>query len=75
VETEGAVSFENAEQMPMGARVRRFRELCGMTQEELAHAIAVTVSTVNRWENLHADPSRLALKALRELGDAKGVAL
>jgi putative transcriptional regulator len=35
-----------------------------MTQEEFAHAIGVTVSTVNRWENGHIEPSRLARKAM-----------
>ena len=38
-----------------------------MTQEEFAHAIGVTVSTVNRWENGHIIPSRLARKAMEGL--------
>ena len=38
-----------------------------MTQEEFAHAIGVTVSTVNRWENGHIEPSRLARKAMAGL--------
>ena len=38
-----------------------------MTQEEFAHAIGVTVSTVNRWENGHIEPSRLARKAMQGL--------
>jgi putative transcriptional regulator len=38
-----------------------------MTQEEFAHAIGVTVSTVNRWENGHIEPSRLARKAMQDL--------
>jgi len=38
-----------------------------MTQEEFAHAVGVTVSTVNRWENGHIEPSRLARKAIDNL--------
>ena len=34
--------------------IRTLRQQLGMTQEEFAHEIAVTVSTVNRWENAHA---------------------
>ena len=48
---------------PIGALRRRLK----MTQEEFAHAIGVTVSTVNRWENGHIEPSRLARKAMETL--------
>jgi putative transcriptional regulator len=48
---------------PIGALRRRMK----MTQEEFAHAIGVTVSTVNRWENGHIEPSRLARKAMEAL--------
>jgi DNA-binding transcriptional regulator YiaG len=44
-----------------------------MTQEEFAHQIAVTVSTVNRWENSHAEPSKLAWKAIRDLARQRGL--
>lgn len=43
------------------------RRRLSMTQEEFAHAIGVTVSTVNRWENGHIEPSRLARKAMEGL--------
>lgn len=43
------------------------RRRLNMTQEEFAHAIGVTVSTVNRWENGHIEPSRLARKAMQGL--------
>jgi putative transcriptional regulator len=48
---------------PIGA----LRHRLNMTQEEFAHAIGVTVSTVNRWENGHIEPSRLARKAMETL--------
>jgi len=51
--------------LPIGELRRRLK----MTQEEFAHAIGVTVSTVNRWENGHIEPSRLARKAIEGLAN------
>jgi len=61
--------------MPENTRnlIRTLRQQLGMTQEEFAHEIAVTVSTVNRWENSHAEPSKLAWKAIRELSRQRGL--
>jgi DNA-binding transcriptional regulator YiaG len=47
--------------------IRELRIRLGMTQEEFAHAVAVTFSTVNRWENGHAKPSKLARRAIEQL--------
>src|SRR5438552_13604755 len=47
--------------------IREMRAKLGLTQEEFAHAIAVTVSTVNRWENGHATPSKLAWRSIQGL--------
>ena len=52
--------------------IRELRARLGMTQEEFAHAIAVTVSTVNRWENGHANPSKLAWRAIQGLARKRG---
>src|SRR6266516_1618855 len=57
-----------------GNLIRTLRQKLGMTQEEFAHEIAVTVSTVNRWENAHAEPSKLAWKAIHDLAHKRGVA-
>jgi putative transcriptional regulator len=51
----------------VGLAVSALRRRLNMTQEEFAHAIGVTVSTVNRWENGHIVPSRLARKAMEGL--------
>src|SRR5688572_4706039 len=56
-----------------GNLVRSLRQKLGMTQEEFAHEIAVTVSTVNRWENAHAEPSKLAWKAIQDLARKRGL--
>ncbi len=50
-----------------GSPINALRRRLKMTQEEFAHAIGVTVSTVNRWENGHIEPSRLARKAMEGL--------
>jgi putative transcriptional regulator len=47
--------------------ISALRRRLNMTQEEFAHAIGVTVSTVNRWENGHIAPSRLARNAMESL--------
>lgn len=44
-----------------------------MSQEQMAHEIGVTVSTLNRWENGHADPSKLAIRALSEYAERFGL--
>ena len=56
-----------------GNLIRSLRQKLAMTQEEFAHQIAVTVSTVNRWENAHAEPSKLAWKAIQDLAKARGL--
>ena len=56
-----------------GTEIRQIRQSLRMTQEEFAHAIAVTASTVNRWENAHAVPSRLARRAIEELMSRRGL--
>jgi putative transcriptional regulator len=56
-----------------GDVIRRLRQGLGLTQEEFAHEITVTVSTVNRWENCHAAPSKLAWKVIRDLARRRGL--
>ena len=61
---------------PSGSQsIRDLRTRLGMTQEEFAHSIAVTVSTVNRWENGHAHPSKLAWRAIQALARKRGTTL
>jgi len=44
--------------------VRGIRRQLGLSQERLAEALGVSFATVNRWENGHVKPSRLALRQL-----------
>ncbi|HYD49989.1 MAG TPA: helix-turn-helix domain-containing protein [Terriglobales bacterium] len=55
----------------IGGPIVALRQSLNMTQEEFAHAIGVTVSTVNRWENGHVEPSRLARKAMEILASQR----
>jgi DNA-binding transcriptional regulator YiaG len=57
-----------------GHPIRSLRRRLGMTQETFAHALDVTVSTVNRWENGHSSPSRLAWRVMRDVARSRGLA-
>jgi len=52
---------------------REMRSRLRLTQEQFAHQLGVTYLTVNRWENGHTKPSRLAMKQveakLQEMSD------
>lgn len=50
-----------------GTNIRELRRNLRMTQEEFAHTLGITVATVNRWENGHAKPSKLARRAIERL--------
>lgn len=53
-----------------GDQIKRLRMALSLTQEEFAHKLGVTLSTVNRWENNKSIPSRLAIKQLEQLKTA-----
>jgi DNA-binding transcriptional regulator YiaG len=48
-------------------RIRELRQRMQMTQEDFAHMIGVTFSTVNRWENGKSQPNRIAVRLLAGL--------
>jgi len=68
---------ETGTQYPMnnnrGNLIRALRQKLGMTEEGFAHEVGVTVFTVNRWENAHKEPNKLAWKAIRELAASRGL--
>ena len=55
-----------------GHIVRAFRLGVGFTEEELAHALGISFSTVSRWENGHMKPGSLAWQALAQLAAENG---
>ena len=59
----------------MGELVRRLRSKLGLTQEELAHELGITVGTVNRWENGRFRPSKLARSTIVEFAKKHGISL
>ena len=61
------------EQCNTGRLIRELRVKLDMTQEEFAHSLGITVSTVNRWENGHSEPSKLARASIVGLAEKRGV--
>ena len=47
--------------------IRKLRNTLGLTQEQFAAKVGVTVSTVNRWENDKGKPSPLAMLRIERL--------
>ncbi len=43
--------------------VKEVRMILKLSQTELAEALSVSFSTINRWENNKVEPSKLALKS------------
>lgn len=52
--------------MPFDEILRAIRKQLGITQEQFARELNVSFSTINRWENSHTSPSRLAKMRLTE---------
>lgn len=46
--------------------VKMIRTELGITQEQLARELNISFSTINRWENGHTSPSKLAKMRLLE---------
>ena len=53
--------------------VRDLRSRLGMTQEDFARALGITVSTVCRWEKGRARPSTLAAASMNRMAGVRGV--
>ena len=49
--------------------IKEIRKQLGMTSQDLAVALGVSVATVSRWETGKHKPSKLALLRLKELID------
>jgi DNA-binding transcriptional regulator YiaG len=53
--------------------IRDLRNRLGLTQEDFARALGITVSTVNRWEKGHSIPSKLARNSMTRVAGIRGV--
>ena len=51
----------------IAARIKQCRALKGLTQEQLARSIGVSLNTVQRWESGKTLPSPLAMEKLQEV--------
>ena len=49
-------------------RIKQFREQKGLTQEEFASVLSTTKASITRWEAGASRPSKLAAKALEDIG-------
>jgi DNA-binding transcriptional regulator YiaG len=58
-----------------GSVIRYLRNTVGLTQEELAQALGITVGTVSRWEKGRFRPSRLARTLILNFARTHNVAL
>lgn len=52
---------------PTSKFVKELRYRLGMTQEQFAIELGVTLNTINRWENGKSQPSPLALEKITQL--------
>jgi len=59
--------------MPFGDLIKAIRMELNITQEQLARELNISFSTINRWENGHTSPSKLAKMRLLEFCSRKGV--
>ncbi|MDD4760354.1 MAG: helix-turn-helix transcriptional regulator [Bacteroidaceae bacterium] len=59
--------------MPFDEIIKAIRKELNMTQEQLAHELNISFSTINRWENSHTSPSKLAKMRLLEFCGRKSV--
>jgi DNA-binding transcriptional regulator YiaG len=59
--------------MEFSDKVRHVREKLHISQEDLARALNVSYATVNRWENIKTNPSRMAKAAFSSYCEKHGI--
>ncbi|TES89141.1 MAG: XRE family transcriptional regulator [Dehalococcoidia bacterium] len=59
----------------LSERLKELRKKKGLTQEDMAREINVSLSTVQRWEKKGGEPTRLARRELQRLFRREGINL
>jgi putative transcriptional regulator len=59
-----SLDMNNQEPDDYSKRIKSIRKQLGLSQEELAHKLGVSFTSVNRWENGQTKPSKLAKKQI-----------
>lgn len=59
--------------MPFEEIIKAVRKQLNITQEQFAHELNISFSTISRWENGHTSPSKLAKMHLLEFCSRKNV--
>lgn len=59
-----SLGMNNQEPEDYSKRIKSIRQQLGLSQEELAHKLGVSFTSVNRWENGQTKPSKLARKQI-----------
>ncbi len=54
-------------------KVKELRKRMGWAQEDLAHEVGVSLSTVQRWESKGGNPTRLARRELKKFFHKAGI--
>jgi transcriptional regulator with XRE-family HTH domain len=59
----------------LSEKLKELRKKKGLTQEDMAREINVSLSTVQRWEKKGGEPTRLARRELQKLFRREGINL
>ncbi len=59
--------------MEINDLIKQIRKNMGISQKEFAERLHVSFSTVNRWENAHVMPNKLAIAVLVDLCEKEQV--
>jgi transcriptional regulator with XRE-family HTH domain len=59
--------------MTIDEALKSIRKELNISQEQLARDLNVSFTTLSRWENNHAKPSRLAMLQIKDYCISKGI--